>query len=135
MKQDKMLFATGFGGVLMIFLLVFPLLQSQSRIDKRPYQRTGNEGSIIGTISFIGDPPEPKKIDMHADMVCVRTNPKPFTEEAVVANGFLANVLVYVKEGRALDELSFATPPTPIVIEQRGCRIVPRVFALQTNPD
>jgi polysaccharide lyase family 4-like protein len=133
MKQEKMFYAAGFGGVITILMLVFTVLQSESRTDKKPYQRTGNEGAIIGTISFIGDPPEPKKIDMSADPVCVKTNPHATTEDVVITNGLVANVLVYVKEGRALDEFTFATPGNPAVLEARGCRFVPHVLGLQTK--
>ena len=133
MKQEKTLYSAGFGIVLTALLLLLLLFQSESQTNKRPYQRTGNEGSISGTISFIGEPPEPKKIDTSADSVCARTNPNAVTEDVVIADGFVANVLVYVKEGHALDGFTFETPATPVVLDQRGCRLAPHVFGLQTH--
>ena len=91
MKQEKTLYSAGFGIVLAALLLLSLLLQCESQTNKRPYQRTGNESSITGTISFVGEPPEPKKIDISADSVCARTNPNATTEDVVITDGFVAN--------------------------------------------
>src|SRR5207253_2712265 len=42
--------------------------------------------------------------------------------------GKLANVFVYVKDG--LSSGAFAPPPDPAVLDQKGCRYVPRVLGL-----
>ena len=61
----------------------------------------GNEGTISGAVAFIGTPPAPKKIATDADPACGAKNPNLSTEDNVVTNGKLANVLVYIKEGNA----------------------------------
>jgi hypothetical protein len=35
--------------------------------EKPTYKPTGSEATLAGTISFVGTPPEPKRIDMSAD--------------------------------------------------------------------
>ena len=80
--------------------------------------------SISGTVHFAGTPPAPQKIDMSADSRCKGQNQ---SEIAVVNEGHLANVLVYVKDG--LEGRSFPTPPEKVTIVQEGCRYVPHVAA------
>src|SRR5919206_24064 len=67
------------------------------------YTPSGNEGQITGTIALNGTAPEPKTIPMDADPVCAQTNKDPKTEEAVANNGKLANVFVYIKDGKTAD--------------------------------
>src|SRR5260370_23015737 len=117
--------------VLFAHLLVFP--QSESQSTKKTYQPNGGEGSLTGTVSLSGTPPWPMRIDMSADPVCYENSPEPFTEFIVAKDGRLANVLVYVKSGEALEGLSFETPATNAVLDQRGCRYVPHVHAVQVN--
>lgn len=106
--------------------------QSKSQ-SKHPYQRVGNEGSVSGVISFSGRPPARKRIAMDADPSCVKANSRALTEDTLVVRGRLANVLVYVKSGSALSDLTFDTPPTPVVLDQRGCRYAPHVLGARVN--
>src|SRR5215212_6299667 len=62
------------------------------------------EGSITGTVSFSGTAPEKSPISMTADPVCASANPDAHAEELVVNGDKLANVLVYIKEGKAGDK-------------------------------
>jgi len=103
------------------------------------YKPSGNEGSITGTISFEGTPPEPKLISMDADAACAAANPNPVTEEVVVKDGKLANVFVYVKEGklteggRSVSNLSFDVPSAPVTLDQKGCQYTPHVLGIMTK--
>ena len=108
-------------------LSVFPVRNSMGQERKRPYQRTGNEGTISGTVSFVGRVPPSVRIDKTADSVCARINWYGRTEQFVVNGGRFANVLVYVKSARILDELTFEPPRTPVIIDQRGCTFIPHV--------
>jgi hypothetical protein len=105
---------------------------SRTQEPKKIYQRSGNEGSITGTIAFTGDPPGPYPIDMSADMACARMNQRPVMDDLITTNGFVANVLVYVKAS-ALDEFTFEAPTARVILDQRGCWFVPRVVGLQTS--
>ena len=118
---------------LSLALPVIPGAEPESQQAKRSYQRSGNEGMIIGTVSFLGRSPGRKLIDMSSDSVCNQRNPRAFIENIVVTRGHLANVFVYVKGGLALDELIFDTPSTPVVLDQQRCRFVPHVLGIQVN--
>jgi Carboxypeptidase regulatory-like domain len=102
-----------------------------------PYKPTGQEGSIAGTINFTGAAPAPKEISMGADPVCASTNPDPHAEDLVVNGDKLANVLVYIKDGKAGDKnitgYKFDPPAEAATLDQHGCHYVPHVMAVQVN--
>ena len=80
--------------------------------------------SISGVVHFEGTPPAPQKIDMSADSGCKGQNQ---AETAIVNDGRLANVLVYVKDG--MEGQRFPAPMEKVTIVQEGCRYVPHVAA------
>lgn len=84
--------------------------------------------TITGTITFEGTPPRPKPIDMSNDPGC---KGQAASEQVVVDDGHLANVLVYVKDG--LGNRSFDPPQQSVNIKQEGCRYVPHVAAVMTG--
>jgi plastocyanin len=126
-------YLTVIGMMLMLFAAALTFAQSESQSAKKPYQPNGSQGSLTGTVSLSGTAPGPKQIDMSADPVCYENNPKPLTEFIVVKDGRLANALIYVKAGAALEDLSFETPDANVVLDQRGCRYVPHVLGVQVN--
>jgi len=81
--------------------------------------------TVTGTVSFDGVPPKARLIDMSNDPGCKGQSE---SEQVVVDNGRLANVLVYVKEG--LGGESFAPPQQVVTIKQEGCRYVPHMAAV-----
>jgi hypothetical protein len=89
-------------------------------------------GTITGVISFEGTPPVPEPIDMAEEPTCAEkyTEP-PVKEAAVVSDGNLANVYVYVKEG--LPDLDFPAPSEGVTLDQTGCHYVPHVLAIQVG--
>jgi plastocyanin len=103
-----------------------------------PYKSGGNEGSITGAISFTGEAPAPKTISMDADPACAASNPNPQTEDSVVKDGKLANVFVYIKDGKTADGKSitgfaFEVPATEVSLDQKGCRYVPHVLGMMAG--
>ena len=90
-------------------------------------------GSISGLIRYIGKRPLPKEIDMSGDSACVQAHHGNALDESLVVSsqGGLANAFVYVKSG--LEGQTFATPSTPVAIDQNGCWFRPRVLGIQTN--
>jgi plastocyanin len=85
-------------------------------------------GSVSGTIHFKGTAPKPLKIDMSMDPGCAMAGDNN-TEQYVVSGGKLANVYVYIKSGVAPSTVSGSD--TPVVLDQKGCRYVPHVIAVQ----
>jgi hypothetical protein len=103
-----------------------------------PYKVTGNEGSITGTVAFTGATPAIKPISMDADPVCASTNPNARAEDAVVNDGKLQNVFVYVKDGKTTDGKSITgytfDPPAPdATLDQHGCQYHPHVMGMMTT--
>ena len=104
----------------------------------KPYVSKNDEGTITGAVAYNGTPPAPKKIDTSADAVCGQKNPNLETDDNKVANGKLANVFVYIKDGTLADgtkigTLGFPTPAEPVVLDQSGCHYVPHVLGIRTN--
>jgi plastocyanin len=103
-----------------------------------PYKSSGNEGSITGAINFTGEAPAPKTISMDADAACAQNNPNPHTEDVVVKDGKLANVFVYIKDGKTADGksitgFSFDVPATEVTLDQKGCHYVPHVIGIMAG--
>lgn len=102
------------------------------------YKPSGNEGTIAGVVNLNGTAPERKPISMDADNACAANNPNPLSEDAVVNNGKVQNVFVYVKdgktsEGRSITAYTF-TPPTPeVLLDQKGCQYTPHVLGIMTT--
>lgn len=91
-------------------------------------------GTLTGRVTFTGRKPAPKKIDMDQDAACsklYKSGGRPDEALVVNPNGTLANVFVYVKSG--MGDRRFATPATPVTIDQNGCWFQPRVLGIQTG--
>ena len=90
-------------------------------------------GNISGVVHFTGKAPERIKIDMSMDPACALAASEPgvqnYTEQYIVNNVRLANVFVYVKSGIQPWSAKFDSPH--IVLDQKGCRYVPHVIAVQ----
>ena len=103
-----------------------------------PYKVSGNEGSIRGAVAFTGDAPAPKPISMDADAACAQSNPNPLTEDVLVKDGKLANVFVYIKdgktaEGKSIASFAFDVPPTEVLLDQKGCRYIPHTLGIMAG--
>lgn len=80
-------------------------------------------------VSFTGQPPEPRELNLSAVPACAALHRGPVYDQAVrVENGRLADAVVYIKEG--LGDRAFPFPTEPVVIDQRGCLYTPNVVAL-----
>jgi hypothetical protein len=89
-------------------------------------------GEVSGTVSLDGAAPMNEPIKMNADPVCVTKNTTPqFQETYQVADGKLANVFVYIKDG--LGNYVYDTPTEPATIDQMNCRYHPHVFGMRVN--
>jgi plastocyanin len=109
-----------------------PVINDAQADNREPYQRTGAEGTVVGTILFEGAAPIRKRLDMSQDANCAAIARNPRTEDCIVTDGKLANVFVYAS-GASLEKLYFEAPQTKVALDQRQCRFVPRVIGLQTG--
>jgi len=90
--------------------------------------------TIAGMVMFEGTPTAATSIDMSDEPTCLEKygDASPMTEEAVVADGHMANVFVYVKEGLSGE---FGASSAPVVLDQNGCRYVPHVIGIMAGAD
>jgi len=122
-------------------LLVVALLSACSPAPPPPPPAGGGKpvdeataGAIAGKVTFAGTPPKPDMLRMNTDPACVEANGAISPSDAVLvsADGAVKNVFVYIKDG--LDSsYSFDIPATPVVLDQKGCRYVPRVIGVRTG--
>jgi plastocyanin len=83
-------------------------------------------------VSFKGQPPEPKELNLRAVPACAALHSGPVYDQPVqVENGRLAGAVAYIKEG--LGDRTFNFPTDPVVIDQRGCLYAPDVVALMVG--
>jgi hypothetical protein len=85
-------------------------------------------GAIAGVVTFDGPVPEPGKADYGHDAACT-SGTHPGTS-VVVADGRLAEVLVYIKNGTMGEH---AAPADPVVVNQDGCEYTPRVVGVMSG--
>jgi plastocyanin len=91
---------------------------------------SGPTGSVAGVATYSNGDPD-AVIAMDADPVCMSLHSAPVeTEKVVAADGNLANVFVYVKEGLTG---SFPEPSGSKVLDQNGCQYKPHVSGIQVG--
>ena len=90
-------------------------------------------GSVSGKVTYEGTPAKQKPIDMSKEPSCAKQyTTAPTTETVVTGPGnSLADVVVYISAG-APDE---PPPARPVTFDQKGCRYIPHVLAMQTNQE
>lgn len=99
-----------------------------------PVVSPDSAATITGVVNFEGTAPAGEPIDMSEEPACAeKYSETPMKEAAIVNDGKLADVFVYVKEG--LGDRSFPTPRQGVEIDQDGCRYHPHVLAIQTGQD
>jgi hypothetical protein len=120
-------------GVLVCLPLAVACSRSESGCEK-PRAATPldheSTGRITGTVTFQGAPPPMRTIALGSDPGCASGHAGPvLTGDALVHDGRVENAFVYVKEG--LGDRTFATPDTPVTIDQAGCLYRPHVAGAQ----
>ncbi|MBI1861821.1 MAG: carboxypeptidase regulatory-like domain-containing protein [Deltaproteobacteria bacterium] len=92
-------------------------------------------GNVTGKVSFKGTAPKADVVKMNADPVCAKENAgkKVVKDDVVVnANGTLANVFVYVKEGLKKEAIP-ADVGSPVTFDQSGCMYTPHVLGVRVG--
>jgi plastocyanin len=90
--------------------------------------------SLSGGVQFAGETPAPQPIDMAADEYCLSAHEGEAVLDSPVLtdeNGFLRDVVVYVREGLAEGE--HPAPEATELLDQEGCLYAPRALAVQAG--
>jgi plastocyanin len=89
-------------------------------------------GDVKGVVTLNGTAPRNEPIRMNADPVCLKqTQGEQFQETYMVADGKLANVFVYVKDG--LGKYAYDPPTGSVTLNQQGCHYIPHVFGVRVG--
>lgn len=92
-----------------------------------------NGATVTGKVSFTGDKPAMKNIDMSATPACARAHSTAAKSEEVVVNdnGTLRYAFVWVKSG--LPDQNWQPPTGAVSLEQQGCLYKPHVLGVMTG--
>lgn len=90
-------------------------------------------GSIAGTVKFDGVAPTMNPVKMTGDANCMAAGKGRTAEDTVVADGKLANVFVYLKEGVDLSKAPAADPAMTVEFDQVGCWYTPHVIGVRVG--
>jgi hypothetical protein len=132
MKYRILLF--GLAVTMLVSLSSHAAFQDPANTSEKPlYHASGNEGSVLGTITVSGEVPKARTIDMSADPVCAELNKEPKTDSLITNQDRLLNVFIYVKESEALKSYRFEVPDTEVVLERKNCRYSPHVLGLRVG--
>lgn len=83
-------------------------------------------GSIHVEVTYAGNVPPPKLVEMHSAPLCAAAHTEPvYDQSLLVQGGRVANAVVWIKQG--LETWVFAPPTQPVVVDQRGCIYEPHV--------
>ncbi len=116
------------GAVLVVVAIVgvsFAVVRNRTREEPPPPERDEIATSpLLVTVTFAGDPPREREIDVSADPFCAAAKARP--SRAIHArDGRLANVLV-----RVVGAPATRAPADAAVLDQRGCFYAPRVLGV-----
>ena len=87
---------------------------------------TPDTGTIIGTVTFKGDPPFRRAVNFGAELQCKSLHEGKVYYENIVLNedAQIQNAFVYIR-GRVKGD--FKPPTEPVVVDQVGCVFIPHV--------
>jgi plastocyanin len=85
--------------------------------------------TLTGKVTLTGKPPARLPIDMSMDPACAMAPGTNLTEQYISEKGGLGNVYIYIKSGAPASSAPASTPA--VVLDQKGCRYLPHVIALQ----
>ena len=102
--------------------------------EAAPAVSPDSAATITGVVNFTGTAPAGEPIDMSEETACAEQHTEPpMRMQVVTADGKLANVFVYVKDG--LGDRRFPVSQEGITIDQQGCEYHPHVLGIQTGQD
>jgi len=109
-----------------------PATQEKVALLPKPALDPTQAATLRGRVFYSGSVPQPQEIKMSGNPECSAMQHGPvYSEELVVHEGKLQNVVVFVKEG--LEGVSWEQSTQPVLIDQKSCVFVPHVVAVQAN--
>jgi hypothetical protein len=89
---------------------------------------------LSGKVSFEGEAPEPREIDMSGVVQCAQQHADPVYDESIWVgdDGELANVVISIKAEDSPD-LEGEVPSEPVLLDQKGCQYTPHVVAMMAG--
>jgi len=92
-----------------------------------------NGATITGKVTFDGQKPVMRNIDMSAKPECSRVHPTPVKSEEVVINdnGTVKYAFVWVKSG--LPDKTWQVPTSAVMLDQTGCMYKPHVIGIMAG--
>jgi len=96
-------------------------------------ESTTGERGVSGKVTLNGKPPSETPIQLASDPSCkaMHTSGAMTRHYVLDANGNLANVFVYVKDGLAGKK--FPAPASSVLLDQQGCLYQPYVLGIQAG--
>ena len=110
--------------------------ETKSAAAPAPAADDANAATVTGKVSFAGDKPAMKNIDMSANPACARAHTGgPQKSEGVVVNdnGTVRYAFVWVKAG--VPDRQWPAAAAPVELDQEGCMYKPHVLGVMTNQD
>ena len=100
-----------------------------------PAAATGPTGTaaVTGTVTFDGQPPNLRPLDMAADPVCAGKHDEPVMPQVLVLGEGNTMGWVFVKVSAGVPAGSYPAPPEPAVIDQNGCVYHPHVLGMMAG--
>ncbi len=130
----------GFSIVAVLSWVVFSLVGCGSKCEEIRKNRKVTQldksqaGSVQGTVTFKGTPPNRRKLSAAGPTPCAKHLEGAYDENVLVnSQGRIQNVFVYIKFG--LENIVFPIPETAVVIDQKKCMFAPRVVGVQICQD
>lgn len=100
-----------------------PVQNAETKPSETVSMNSGKSFDVKGVVKFEGEVPQGKKLNLPSGC---NTGEEVYSNEAMVKNGFVQNVLVRVVKGHE-GKTSGAVPTEELVFDQRGCIYHPRV--------
>ena len=88
----------------------------------------GSTGSVKGTVTFEGEPPDRPKLRRDTDPICAKL--EALADDVIVTKGKLKDVLVRVKNGSLPAPKAPAAALPPALLDQKACTYTPHVLGL-----
>ncbi len=111
-----------------------PQAREAPRAEAPPAAAIGPAGRLRGTVRFEGPVPPPVRSPVKSFSECAAQHPEEvFADDALIRDGKLQNVFVYVKEG--LEGKPVPPPRDPVLVDQVGCLYKPRVLGVQVGQE